>query len=276
MFVYGPPVGKWQMLSTLHRHGLPAGRQSVALSSIDSLVLMANEVTSPILPCRDLDVSISFYEALGFVRSYRQQRPNPYAVVSRDDIHIHLFTIDGFDPELSYGSVIVAVPDADELYEAFADGLRVAYGKLPSAGIPRILRPRKREGTVRGFTVVDPGGNWLRVSKLGDTEEQAKLEKPSGLARVINNAARLGDAHGDHAFALKLLDNGLAKFSDAPIIDRARALLYRAELAVRGGDRPAATGSLSEALSLDLSNDERTAIASELAHTTEIVEQMDI
>ena len=111
----------------------------------------------PILPCRDLDISIRFYEALGFVRSYRQERPNPYAVVSRDDIHIHLFTIDGFDPEQSYGSVIIAVPDADELYEAFAAGLRAAYGKLPSAGIPRILRPRKREGTVRGFTVIDPG-----------------------------------------------------------------------------------------------------------------------
>lgn len=34
-----------------------------------------------------------------------------------------------------------------------------AYRKLPVAGIPRILRPRKRYGTVRGFSVVDPGGN---------------------------------------------------------------------------------------------------------------------
>jgi len=242
---------------------------------IHSLVPMANEVTIPILPCRDLDESISFYQALGFVRTYRQQRPNPSAVVSRDDFHVHLFTIDGFDPELSYGSVIVVVPDADELYEAFAAGLRAAYGKLPSAGIPRILRPRKREGTVRGFTVVDPGGNWLRFSNQGDTEEEAKAEKVSGLARVINNAARLGDAHGDHAFARKLLENGLAKFTDAPLVDRARALLYRAELAVRGGDRSTATGSLSEALSLDLSDEERNAIASELDHTTELVEGMD-
>jgi catechol 2,3-dioxygenase-like lactoylglutathione lyase family enzyme len=236
---------------------------------------MANEVTIPILPCRDLDESISFYQALGFVRTYRQQRPNPYAVVSRDNIHIHLFTIDGFDPEQSYGSVIVAVPDADELYEAFAAGLRAAYGKLPSAGIPRIVRPRKKEGTVRGFTIIDPGGNWLRVSKLGDTEEQAQEEKMSGLARVINNAARLGDAHGDHAFALKLIDNGLAKFTDAPRLDRARALLFRAELAVRGGDRLAATESLAEALSVDLTDEEKGAIVLEVAHATEIVEGMD-
>ena len=236
---------------------------------------MANEVTIPALPCRDLDESISFYQALGFVRTYRQERPNPYAVVSRDDFHIHLFTIDGFDPEQSYATVIVVVPDADELYEAFAAGLRAAYGKLPSAGIPRILRPRKREGTVRGFSVVDPGGNWLRISKHGDTEDEKPEDRSSGLARVIDNAARQGDARGDDAFALKLLDNGLAKFTEAPIIDRARALLYRAELAVRGGDRPAAAGSLSAALSLEMSDEERQAIASELDHTTEIVQGMD-
>lgn len=236
---------------------------------------MANEVTYPALPCRTLDDSIPFYEALGFVRTYHQERPNPYAVVSREDFHVHLFGMEGFDPEQSYSTVIVVVPDPDQMYEDFAAGLRVLYGKLPVAGIPRITRPRKREGTVRGFSVIDPGGNWLRISKLGDTEEEAKEEKMTGLARVINNAARLGDAKGDHAFALQLLDNGLAKFLDAPILDRARALLYRAELAVRGGDRSGAAGSLSAVLSLDLSDAERQAIAAELDHTTEIVQGMD-
>jgi hypothetical protein len=45
-------------------------------------------------------------------------------------------------PSKSYGSVIVVVPDPDALYQAFADGLRAAYGKIPVAGIPRLLRPR--------------------------------------------------------------------------------------------------------------------------------------
>lgn len=56
----------------------------------------------PILPCRELDESISFYETLGFKRTYRQVRPNPYAVVALEDIQIHLAGIDGFNPADSY------------------------------------------------------------------------------------------------------------------------------------------------------------------------------
>lgn len=236
---------------------------------------MANEVTIPILPCRDLDESITFYEALGFVRKYRQNRPNPYAVVSRDDIHIHLFGIEGFDPEQSYGSVIVVVPDPDQLYEDFAAGLRAFYGKLPSAGIPRILRPRKKQGTVRGYSVVDPGGNWLRISKLGDIEGEAEDETTTGLARVIDNAARQGDARGDDAFALKLLENGLAKYADAPGMERVQALLYRAELAVRIGDPSKAISSLGDARSIALTDDEQAAVADDMALTTELVQSLD-
>ncbi|MBJ7450529.1 MAG: VOC family protein, partial [Blastococcus sp.] len=82
---------------------------------------MAGERTQPILPCPDLDEAVSFYEALGFHRTYRQMRPNPYAVVALEDIVIHLAAIDGFDPGTSVGSVIIVVPDADALYAAFAD-----------------------------------------------------------------------------------------------------------------------------------------------------------
>ena len=57
---------------------------------------MANERTYPALPTGDMDASIAFYESLGFTRTYRQVRPNPYAVVALEDIGIHLFGIDGF------------------------------------------------------------------------------------------------------------------------------------------------------------------------------------
>jgi len=234
---------------------------------------MANERTYPCLPCGDIDESIAFYESLGFKKTYRQVRPNPYAVVALEDIQIHLFGIEGFNPAESYGSVIVAVPEPDSLYHDFAAGLRNTYGKLPVAGIPRLLRPRKKYGTVRGFSVVDPGGNWLRISKLGEAEQEDSAEKAEGLAQIIYVAARLGDAHGNEALALKTLESGLTRFADAGAIELARAYLYRAELAVRTNNHELAQLSLTAATSLALTEDESAAVADEVAHVTELVHQ---
>ena len=222
------------------------------------------------LPCRDLDEAIAFYAALGFSRTYRQLRPNPYAVVALEDMRIHLFGMPRFNPAHSYGSVAIVVPNPDALYASFADGLRRTYGKLPVAGIPRIVRPRKRFGTVYGFSVVDVGGNWLRVSKIGDTEKTAD-NADAGLAKVVEVAARLGDSHGDDAAALKALEMGLSRHVDAPVRDRGRALLFRAELAVRLGKRSLAQSSLSEVRGMTLDDDERAAIAKELEHVSELV-----
>ena len=234
---------------------------------------MANERTYPLLPCAEIDEAISFYESLGFRKTYRQIRPNPSAVVALEDIQIHLFGMEGFDPAQSYGSVIITVPDPDQLYKDFAAGLRKAYGKLPVAGIPRILRPRKKYGTVRGFSVVDPGGNWLRIYKLGDTEEEDSAEKAEGLAQILYVAARLGDARGDETLALKTLENGLTRFANAPARDLAKTLLYRAELAVRTKDYELARTSLAAAKSLELTDEERAALEEEFAHATELVDQ---
>ncbi len=238
---------------------------------------MANERTYPLLPCRDLDESIAFYESLGFKRTYRQLKPNPAAVVAREDWHIHLFGMPDFKPEDSYGSVIVVVPDPDALYRDFAAGLRSVHGKLPVKGFPRILRPRKKYGTVRGFTVVDPGGNWLRIYKLGDTEEADSAEGlagAKGLAQIVNVAARLGDARGDEALALKTLEGGLARYPDADALDLAKAHLYRAELAVRIEDAALARASLAAANAVALSDDQRAELADEFANTAELVGQL--
>jgi catechol 2,3-dioxygenase-like lactoylglutathione lyase family enzyme len=224
------------------------------------------------LPCRDLDESIAFYESLGFKRTYYQLRPNPAAVVAREDWHIHLFGMNGFKSEDSYGSVIVVVPDPDSLYRDFAAGLRTAFGKLPVKGIPRILRPRKKYGTVRGFSVVDPGGNWLRIYKLGDTEEEDSAEKAEGLAQIVYTAARLGDARGDEALALKTLEGGLARYPNAEPVDLARAHLYRAELAVRTGNAELARASLAAANALTLSEEQRSTLDEEFTNTAELVD----
>ena len=235
---------------------------------------MARERTVSLLPCRELDGIVEFYSALGFTQTYRQARPNPYLCLRRGGIDLHFFAVEGFDPAESMGSVLLLVPDSGALFDAFADGLRAAYGKLPVAGIPRITRPRRKQGTVGGFTVVDPGGNWLRISKLGETEDEDSAEKAEGLAQIVYVAARLGDAHGDEALALRTLESGLTRFSDAAKpIELARAYLYRAELAVRTQDLGLARSSLAAAESLELTGDERAELADELAHVTELLSQ---
>lgn len=229
---------------------------------------MAGERTYPILPCRALEEIIPFYETLGFHVSYRQERPNPYAVVRREDLHLHVAGIDGFAPESSYGSVVVVVPDADALYRAFAEGLRAAYGRLPRAGIPRILRPRAKRGTVSGFSVVDPGGNWLRISRAGDREDARP--KARGLTSVVESAARIGDGKGEDAMAIRMLDAGLARHAGAPAAERVPALVYRADLAVRTGDEERARAVLAEIRDLALDPATRETLGEHLAAAAEL------
>lgn len=195
---------------------------------------MTGERTYPVLPCADLDDALAFYTALGFAITFKQYRPNPYAVVQLDDIQIHLAAIGGFDPAGSYGSVIITVAEPGRHHEAFKTGLRERYGKVPVKGIPRLLPPRRKAGTATGFSVVDVGGNWLRFYRNGSSDDDAE-ERRSGLGRVIDVAARQGDARGDDAQAIAVLDAGLIRYPGAQAMEVFEALLYRAELRVRTG-----------------------------------------
>jgi catechol 2,3-dioxygenase-like lactoylglutathione lyase family enzyme len=195
---------------------------------------MTGERTFPVLPCADLDDALDFYTALGFTVSFHQRRPYPCAVVELDDIAIHLFAMDGFDPATSYGSAIITVAEPGERHEAFKAGLRERFGKVPIKGIPRLLPPRRKAGTATGFSVVDVGGNWLRFYRHGSSEDDPAERRP-GLLRVIDVAARQGDSRGDEAQAIAVLDAGLARYPDAPPVEVFEALLYRAELMARTG-----------------------------------------
>ena len=231
---------------------------------------VSGERMYPILPCRDIDEAIAFYAALGFERTYRQLRPNPSAVVARGELAVHLFGMPEFDPEGSYGSVIIVVPDPDALYHAFAAGLRAAYGRLPVSGIPRITRPRKRYGTVYGFSVVDVGGNWLRVSGIVDTGEGTD-PVDRGLAGIVDVAARLADSHGDVPLALKTLESGIKRHREASGVDRARALLYRAELAVRVGEGGLARSTIDEVRALPLDPKDLELLAEEISYVSGLI-----
>ena len=230
------------------------------------------ETLVPVLACPDLDDIVDFYAALGFEVTFRQQRPNPYVCLKRGALDLHFFGLAQLDPEASLGNVLVLVPDAGVLFDEFAAGLRARYGRLPTTGMPRITRPRRKQGIPGGFSVVDPGGNWLRVSSTGEQAQEAEeREVPLVvLERVMLNAARQGDARGDPAAAVAVLDAGLARHPDAPPAERVVALGYLAELLVRSGDSSRARDVLAQLWSLPLTAAERQALAAELSAATEL------
>ena len=192
---------------------------------------MADEVTVPLLPCPDIDEIADFYAMLGFTRTYRQVRPNPATALRREDLHLHFFGLPGFDPDQSYGSCLVLVPDVRLLWTAWADGMRARHGNILVAGRPRMTRPRPRRNDdgMTGFSLVDPGGNWIRVFEHRDAGTPPATDR---LARALENAVVLADSHGDHRQAAKILDGALkraAADTDPDILAEAHA--YRAELA---------------------------------------------
>lgn len=192
---------------------------------------MTGERSYAVLPCADLDEALEFYRALGFEVTFSQRRPNPCAVVAREELQFHLAAIDGFDPAGSYASAIITVSDPGEWHTAFAEGLRRSRGKVPIGGIPRLLPVRRKAGTATGFSVVDVGGNWLRFYR-SDAQEEDPAPR-IGLGRAIDVAARQADARGDEAQALAVLDAALLRHPDAPAEERAEAEAFRAELYAR-------------------------------------------
>ncbi|WP_206060846.1 hypothetical protein [Nonomuraea basaltis] len=132
-----------------------------------------------------------------------------------------------------------------------------------------MTRPRRMQGAAGGFMVVDPGGNWLRISRYKDDADEPDPSE-GRLARVVAAAARQGDSHGDEAAGIRVLENGLARHADAPPAQRLPALVYLAELRLRTGDRDGAAALLAEVEAMELAPAEREALTTDLATATEL------
>ena len=226
-------------------------------------------VTVPMFACRSVDEVVSFYQALGFEQSYGQVNPNPYVVVRRDDIELHFFGLDDFDPQKSLGNCLVQVLDADALYRSFTDRLKAARGRVPRSGIPRLTRPRHRADAVHvhGFSVIDPGGNWIRFTEPPPATTRSS---PRGLLRKLEAAMMRGEDHGDRQAAVAILDAALAHHGSASARERVPALVYRAELAIAMDDLALAAARLAELRALSLDDGDQEALAPELARADEL------
>jgi hypothetical protein len=239
----------------------------------------------PMLPCGDIDEMAEFWTSLGLTVTYRQLRPNPYLALRRNAIDLHYFGMDGIDPELSYSSCGIVVGDPAPLHALFVQGLRARYGRVPLRGLPRITRPRQRANNagLSGFSVIDPAGNWIRVSRRPDDGHEPKSVDDrtewvsaggGSLARAVENAVVLADSHGDDAQAHRTLTGAIARHREAPVAERAVAWTYLAELRVRLGDDAGALQAAEEVRSLgllaDLSPEDAEVVASAIREVAEL------
>jgi catechol 2,3-dioxygenase-like lactoylglutathione lyase family enzyme len=234
---------------------------------------MSNEVTVPLLPCASIDDTVAFYEVLGFHSTYRQRKPNPYAAMQREDLNLHFFEMAGFDPAQSYSSCLVLTPDISALHRAFAAGMRAAYGKVLVAGTPRMTRPRPRKNYdgVTGFSVIDPGGNWIRIVQHTPAAP-TPIQAPAGrLEKALANAVVLADSKGDPRQAARILDSALAHPDDGDPVTHVEVLVYRAEVALVLDDPATAADMLTRARQVPLTADETIRAAAAFENAADLL-----
>ena len=228
------------------------------------------EKTIPILPCRSIDEILTFYESLGFAVTYRQERPNTFAIVERGAIELQFFVLKALEPADNWSTCYVLVSDVDTLYEAFTDGLRRSLGKLPSRGIPRINALRDMSYGVRQFIVVDPGGNYIRIGQPITAVPAPRAGEASRLERALGAAVLLADSKFDAPAAVKVLETAMAADEPAPAAVRVQALILRADLAVRMDEPERGRTFLADARAIELSANDRDAIADDLDRAADL------
>lgn len=231
------------------------------------------ETTVPILPCQTLQPVLDFYEALAFEVTFQQKSPNPYAVVQRGGIQLHFFGMKHYDPTASYSTCCVQTDDVDGLHAAFRAGLKAAYGRVPTRGLPRLGALGDTSHGMRQFLMTDPGGNCLRVAQPL-SENQHHRPAPRGtFARALHHAALFADSKDDPARAARVLDRALSVVDERPSPEEhLRLLVLRADVAARLGDDATAASALDGAAPVadGLTDAQRASVHDALALLTEL------
>ncbi|MBF6204253.1 glyoxalase [Streptomyces gardneri] len=219
----------------------------------------------PQLWTSDLVGTLDFYKTLGYTVTYEQTRPYVYGAVEDRGCALHFVSVpDSGDVPAERAGCLVMVDDVATRHQLFTKVLRARYGKVPAKGLPRITRFRPGQSR---FTVVDPAGNQVIFIQR---DEPMKVEYGGskaleGLAKVLDNARILRDFKNDDKAAFRVLEVGLGRFrAEAPRLDVARALAALAEVSVAIEDPGRAEQFRAELRAMEMSPDERAAVADEL------------
>jgi hypothetical protein len=116
------------------------------------------ESSTPILPSRDLQETLVFYEALGFENRGAPPDEWDYLIIGRGEIWLHFTSVPDVDPLRTASTCYLYVDDADALYATWSG----AVVPDPATG-SRIAPPMTTDYRMREFALVDRSGNLLRV-----------------------------------------------------------------------------------------------------------------
>ncbi|GHC57975.1 bleomycin resistance protein [Streptomyces flavofungini] len=216
------------------------------------------EKTIPLLPCQTVQPIVDFYTALGFETTYLQKSPYAYAVVERGTVELQFFGMKQYDPKVSISGCYILTDDVESLHAAFRAGLKAAYGKIPSRGLPRIGPLKDMSYGVRQFLMTDPGGNSIRVGQPISEDQQHRAAPKETFARALHIADLFVDSKEDLPGAAKVIDRALALTDERPTpAQHLRLLVLRGDLAQRLGEDALAGRLLEEAAGIALTEEER-------------------
>ncbi|WP_327729757.1 VOC family protein [Streptomyces sp. NBC_00487] len=231
------------------------------------------EKTIVILPCQSLQPLLDFYVALGFEVTFQQRSPNPYAAVTRGGIELQFFATKRYEPAESLGTCYVVTDDVDGLYAAFRAGLKGAYGRIPTRGLPRIGPLKDMSYGMRQFLMTDPGGNCIRVGQPTSEDQHHRPAPKETFARALHHASLLADSKEDPAAAAKVIDRALERGErgETPTAPQlVRLLVLRADVAVRLGDEQAAADAIGRARAVPLTDEEREQVRDSLVRLEDL------
>ncbi|MCX4721572.1 bleomycin resistance protein [Streptomyces virginiae] len=230
--------------------------------------------TIPILPCLTLQPVLDFYIALGFEVTFQQRSPNPYAVVERGGIELHFFGLKQYEPTRSISTCYVVTDDVDGLHDAFRTGLKAAYGRVPTRGLPRIGPLKDMSYGVRQFLMTDPGGNCIRVGEPTSGDQHHRPAPDETFARALHMASLFADSKDDPSGAARIIDRALRMKDERPTpVQLFRLLVLRADTAGRLGDGETRTTALDEAAAVHLTVEEQESVHDDIARLKDLRNQ---
>jgi hypothetical protein len=229
------------------------------------------EKTIPLLPCRTIQPVVDFYTALGFETTFLQKSPYAYAVVERGAIQLQFYGMKQYEPTESHSGCYVLTDDVDTLYAAFRAGLKAAYGRIPTRGLPRIGPLKDMSYGVRQFLMTDPGGNSIRVGQPISDDPSLRPVPQGTFARALHLADLFVDSKQDLPGAAKIIDKALDRTDERPTAEQElRLLVLRADVAQRLDDAELAERLLARAAALGLTAAEREAASDALTRLAEL------